>query len=104
MIDSTVVDTLGAVAGAIWISAAIFYQLVRGCRVHPGIIGAMALVGVAILLGSASLATVAPGIAVIFGALANGIFCLLGVGAWIFLERRAELINHQCPADEFKHA
>jgi cytosine/uracil/thiamine/allantoin permease len=81
------VDTLGMVAGAIWISAALHFRFVRDSKVHPGVIGGTFCIGVALMLSSSALVVERPSTVVTFAALANAIFCFVGVAMWIWLVR-----------------
>lgn len=91
MSEVVLVDLLGMIAGAVWLSAACYFQLIRHGDVHPAYVSVLALIGVALMMGSASLTTIAPGLTELLGIVANVIFILLGLGFWVALEQATSL-------------
>jgi len=99
--SSALVDVMGAVAGGIWISAAMYFQMVRTRHVHPAYVGALFLIGVALMMGSAALAVRGPQTVEILAITGNALFAGLGIGVWIVLERAADIeIRKQVDTDQ----
>ncbi|QBJ01271.1 holin [Natrialba phage PhiCh1] len=87
MIDPGIADILGMIAGGVWLSGAIYFQMIRQGRIHPGWILLMFLVGTALMMGSSAIALAGRDELVgLFGILANVLFLVLGLGVWYTLE------------------
>ena len=99
MSETALVDVLGMLAGGVWISAAIYFQLIRERTVHPGYVSSLLLIGVALVLASSALAF-APSTVQLLGIVANGLFIVIGIGAWYALEIYAELEDAKCNLDD----
>jgi len=95
MTDPTPVGLLGAIAGLVWMCAAIYFQMIRQRSVYPGYISALFLIGVALLMSSSAIALDAAGLIEALAIGANLLFILLGVGVWIVLERAADIHDRQ---------
>lgn len=92
MTNGALVNLLGMVAGTVWMSAALYFQLIRSERVHPGFVAALFLIGVALMLGSSAVTISGrPGFVETLAAAGNCLFILTGLGAWYGLERHAAL-------------
>ncbi|WP_143416427.1 hypothetical protein [Halobacterium hubeiense] len=92
MTEGALVNVLGMVAGTVWMSAALYFQLIRPERVHPGFVSALFLIGVALMLGSSAVTiTGRPSFVETLAIAGNGLFILIGLGAWYTLERYADL-------------
>lgn len=88
---SSLVDALGMVAGAIWMCAAIYFQLIREGDVHPAYVMALFCIGTALMMLSAAVALPNRTMTVeILAVVAHLIFIVLGLGAWYTLERYAD--------------
>lgn len=86
--EAGLVDILGMFAGGIWISAAVYFQLIRAGRVEPGYVASLLLIGVALILGSSALTLGArPTTVELLGILANALMIVVGIGVWYFLEQ-----------------
>jgi len=86
---SSLVNTLGMVAGSVWVCAAIWFQLIHPKRVHPKYVVGTFLIGSALILTSSS-AVLTPSLAESFAITANILFTLLGCATWVYIERHAE--------------
>lgn len=91
MTDTVLVDILGMVAGAVWLCAALYFQMIRPQRVHPGFVAALSLIGVALVMGSSAVALRSPGIGEVLAVVANVIFIVLGLGVSVVLEHHVKL-------------
>ena len=101
MSETALVDVLGMLAGGVWISAAIYFQLIRERTVHPGYVSSLLLIGVALVLASSALAFAGrPSTFQLLGIVANGLFIVIGIGAWYALEIYAELEDAKCNLDD----
>ncbi|KDS91589.2 hypothetical protein FK85_00200 [Halorubrum saccharovorum] len=85
---SALVNTLGMLAGAVWIGASIWFELIHPRRVHGVYVAGTFLIGSALILASSALLT--PSLAESFAAVANVLFLFLGIAAWIWIERNAD--------------
>lgn len=83
---SNLVNGLGLIAGAVWIMAAIWFEFIRPGRIHAKYIAGTFLIGSALILGSSSAVTSSPTLAETAAVIANLLFLLLGVGAWVYIE------------------
>jgi hypothetical protein len=101
MSNAALVDVLGMVAGAIWMSAALYFQFLRREMVHPAYVSVLMLIGVALMMGSSAL-TIAgkPGTVELLGIAANALFIALGLAAWIGLERYALLEERKTAGED----
>jgi di/tricarboxylate transporter len=89
MSETLLVDLLGMLAGSVWLCAAIYFQMIRRKAVHPGFVGALSLIGIALILSSSTVALAAPGRIEIFAVVGNLVFIALGVVSSVALERHA---------------
>lgn len=88
MIDTQLVDTLGAFAGVIWMSAALYFQFWRTDHVHPALVSSLFLIGVALMMASSALVLAGrPAMVVFLGLVGNGLFAALGIAVWYGLDR-----------------
>lgn len=85
---SALVNTLGMLAGTVWIMASIWFQFIHPKRVHGKYVAGTFLVGSALILASSALLT--PSLAESFAVVANVLFLFLGIASWIWIERNAE--------------
>ena len=85
---SNIVNTLGMLAGAVWIMASMWFQFVHPRRIHAKYVVGTFLVGSALVLASSALVT--PTLAESFAIVANVLFLVLGIASWIWIERNAE--------------
>jgi hypothetical protein len=101
MNSATLVDALGMIAGAVWLIAALYFQFICRKRIHPGFVGSLALIGGALVLGSAALAAPnRPVVVTMLAASANILFILLGLAASYVVEQHADFKQRQDPAPE----
>lgn len=101
MSETALVDVLGMIAGGIWISAALYFQLIRTKRVHPAYVAALLLIGVALMMASSAFAlTGHPSTVQFLGIIANAVFIVVGLGVWYLLENFASLEDAKCAADD----
>lgn len=91
MTDSVLVDVLGMIAGATWLCAALYFQMIRRKRVHPAFVAALSLIGVALMMASSAFALRSPGVGEILAVGANVIFIALGLAVSVGLEKHAKL-------------
>ena len=90
MSEPPLVNFLGMIAGAVWMSAALYFQLIRERRVHPAFVSALFLIGVALMMASSAVAVDGrPSIVELLAVTANGIFIALGFAAWYAIEKYA---------------
>ena len=87
---SSLVKTLGLVAGTVWIMVAIWFEFIRPGRVHAKYIVGTFLIGSALFLASSSAVTSSPSLAQTASLIANLLFLFLGLGAWVYIEWVAE--------------
>jgi len=87
MIDTAFADIVGMIAGGVWLTGAIYFQMIREGDVHPAWIAMLFLVGTALMMSSSAIALADRSeIIGLFGILANVLFLLLGIGVWYMLE------------------
>jgi len=91
MTDSVLVDVLGMIAGATWLCAALYFQMIRRKRVHPAFVAALSLIGVALMMASSAFALRSPGVGELLAVGANVIFIALGLAVSVGLEKHAKL-------------
>jgi drug/metabolite transporter (DMT)-like permease len=88
---SELVDTLGLLAGALWLCSAIYFQLVRERRVPAAYIIGQLLVGIALVAISSAVALEGrPTTVAMLGVIGYLLFMGLAVGVWWWLETRVE--------------
>jgi len=88
MIDTHLVDTLGAFAGVIWMSAALYFQFWRRDPVHPALVSSLFLIGVVLMMASSALVLAGrPAMVVLIGIIGNGLFAALGIAVWYGLDQ-----------------
>ena len=98
--ESLLVDTLGMIAGGIWISAAVYFQLIRDRPAHPGYVASLLLIGIALTMASSALAFAGrPGTVQLLALIANALFIVIGIGVSYAIEVSTELQEAQCPVD-----
>jgi len=97
---NSVVNALGAVAGTIWICAALYFQMLRSRSVHPAYVATLFLIGVALMMSSSALALRGPKTIELFAVIGNALFIGLGIGVWYILEKAAELQDRKAACDE----
>lgn len=91
---SSAVDTLGLVAGSVWVCAACYFQLIRARPVHPKYIVGMLLVGSGIIMGSAAAAIGnRPTLVLALAIMGNIIFAVLGVAVWVYVDRHGDIVD-----------
>ena len=101
MSETALVDLLGMLAGGVWISAALYFQLIRDRPVHPGYVSALLLIGVALMMASSALAFAGrPGTVQLLGIVANLLFIALGIGVWYALEIFTDLEEAKACVDD----
>ena len=101
MTEASLVDVLGMIAGGVWISGALYFQLIREGDVHPIYVIGLFLIGVALMMTSSVIVLAGRTATIeILGVLANGMFILLGIGAWYALERRVCLEETKALAED----
>lgn len=89
MIDTQLVDTLGALAGVIWMTASLYFQFLRRDHVHPALVSGLFLIGVALMMGSSAIVlSGSPSTVVLLGMIGNALFAALGIVVWVGLEQR----------------
>lgn len=87
MIDTAFADIIGMIAGGVWLTGSIYFQMIREGEVHPAWIALLFLVGTALMMSSSAIALAGRNeIIGLFGILANVLFLLLGIGVWYMLE------------------
>lgn len=92
---SELVEVLGMVAGAVWISAALYFQMVCSKRIHPAHVAGLLLIGVALFLGSSAIVVRAPSTARMLLAASNALMLVIGIAAWVWIEWRADVHERQ---------
>ncbi|UIO98886.1 hypothetical protein Hbl1158_10105 [Halobaculum sp. CBA1158] len=80
----TVVETLGLIAGAVWICAALYFELAREEDFTEYVLLFLGIGTGLWLLTSAT--WTGPRVATLLATAANLVFALLGFGAWYWLE------------------
>lgn len=93
---SEIVELLGMIAGAVWISAAIYFQMVRAKRIHPAWVSFLFLVGMSTVMGSAAVAVRGPQLAESLAIAGNLLLLAVGIGVAVGLEYRADLDERKC--------
>jgi len=92
MMIQGLVDGLGMLAGAVWMCGALYFQFIRGGRVHPAFVSVLFLIGVALMMGSSAIAFAGrPSIVGFLAVFANVLFIILGLGAWYGIEKHASI-------------
>ncbi|AYM00339.1 transmembrane domain protein [Halobacterium phage phiH] len=87
MIDTAFADIVGMIAGGVWLTGSIYFQMIREGDVHPAWISMLFLVGTALMMSSSAIALADRSEVIgLFGILANVLFLLLGIGVWYMLE------------------
>lgn len=101
MTEATLVDVLGMVAGGVWISGALYFQLIREGDVHPVYVIGLFLIGVGLMMGSSAVAIDGRTTTIEFlGILANGLFIILGIGVLYALEHHIETEETKALAED----
>jgi CHASE2 domain-containing sensor protein len=101
MSDVPLVNALGTVAGAVWMAAALYFQLLRARPVHPAYVTVLFLIGVALMMGSSAIAIEGqPGTVELLGIAANVLFIALGLAVWYGLERYADLEERKAAGED----
>jgi len=95
--SSALVDLVGMAAGAVWMSAAFHFQMVRRDTVEPGYVAAMFLIGLSLMLSASALAIMDTQLAATLAVIGQVIMLLLGIAAWWGIDRAATLRAHQDP-------
>lgn len=85
IVTPELVDGLGMIAGAIWMSSALYLQFIRSHEVEARFVAAVFLIGVAIMLGSSAIALGGSSAAALAALIGNVVFAVLGLGIWIGL-------------------
>jgi len=98
--SSGLVDLLGMIAGGVWLSAAIYFQMVRSRSVDPANVLLLLSIGISLVLSSGAVAALGPGTVELFAMVANSLFIVIGVGVWFALERAAELEDRKQATDQ----
>ena len=92
MSEPPLVNFLGMIAGAVWMSAALYFQLIRERRVHPAFVSALFLIGVALMMASSAIVVDAhPGFVEILAVGANLLFIALGVASSYAIEKYSSI-------------
>jgi drug/metabolite transporter (DMT)-like permease len=101
MSEPPLVNVLGMIAGAVWMSAALYFQLIRERRVHPAFVSALFLIGVALMMASSAVAVDGrPSIVELLAVTANGLFIGLGFAAWYAIEKYTTLQETKSLAED----
>ncbi|SEH60623.1 hypothetical protein SAMN05192561_11221 [Halopenitus malekzadehii] len=87
---SSLVNTLGMVAGSVWVGAAIWFELIHPKRVHAKYVIGTFLIGSALILASSSTVLASPTLAESFAVAANILFTLLGCATWVYIEKHTD--------------
>ncbi|WP_058366650.1 hypothetical protein [Haloparvum sedimenti] len=82
---SNLVNTLGLIAGSVWVCAAIWYELIYAKQAHPHFVLGSFLLGSGIIMGSAALALTSPTLIETFAIVSNLVFLVLGIGTWYYI-------------------
>lgn len=89
--SNILVDSLGALAGIIWVSSAIYYQMVHPHRIPVKYIATLFGVGAGLLLVSSAVSVSAgPRTSIALGIIGNLLFLLLGIGISIHLRNEVQ--------------
>jgi hypothetical protein len=105
MSEPPLVNFLGMIAGAVWMSSALYFQLIRERRVHPAFVSALFLIGTALMMASSAIAVDGrPGFVEVLAVTANLVFIGLGLGAWYAIERYASLQECKTPTEDSANA
>lgn len=87
MTSSTIVNSLGMLAGAVWLCGAIYFQLIREGRTRPGFVTLLTCIGIALMMASSAIAFDGrPPVVETLAILANLLFLCLGVAASLVIE------------------
>lgn len=98
---SSVVNTLGLVAGSAWICVSLYFQLIREGEVHPKFVIGPFLVGAGIIMGSSAAALPGrPVLVQILATAANLLFLLLAIGVGIHLRRCVDPQDCHTPTED----
>lgn len=98
---SSLVDTLGLVAGSAWICVSLYFQLIRSGEVHPKFVIGPFLVGAGIIMGSSAAALPGrPVMVQLLATAANLLFLLLAIGVGIHLRRCTERAAYETTPDD----
>lgn len=101
MTDPSLVDVLGMIAGGVWMSGALYFQLIREGDVHPAYVVGLFLIGVGLMMASSAVALAGRTATIeLLGILANGLFIILGVGVWYALEHHIETEERKALSDD----
>ncbi|MDS0284722.1 hypothetical protein [Haloarcula onubensis] len=85
--SSELVDTLGLVAGSIWVLAALYFQMIRPEHIDFQYTIGLFLVGASIIMGSSAIAlSTRPQLVQALGLVANAVFLGLGVAVWYWFD------------------
>ena len=87
--SGTLANVIGLLAGAVWLSAALWFQLIKPEPIHPGLVAALCLVGISLTLASSAVVLTSE-LALLLGVVANGLFLALGGVTWVALNRLAD--------------
>lgn len=82
---SNLVNTLGLLAGSVWVCASVWYELIHPEPAHPHFVGGAFTLGSAIIMGSAALALTSPTVIESLAVISNLAFLILGIGAWYYV-------------------
>lgn len=94
------VNLLGMCAGAIWMSAAFYFQMIRTEAVNPAHVATLFLIGISLLLSSSAIAISNARLVWMFAVFGQTLFIALGLGAWWVLETHAKLREQQRLPDD----
>lgn len=95
--SSPLVDIVGMLAGAVWMSAAFYFQMIRHDLIDPGYVAALFLIGLSLMLSSSAIAIMDTALATTLAVLGQALMLFVGLGAWWVLDRSAVLKKQQDP-------
>lgn len=95
--SEALVDLVGMAAGAIWMSAAFHFQMIRRDSVDAGYVAAMFLIGLSLMLSASAIAVMDTTVATTLAVLGQVLMLFVGLGAWWTLDRAAVLRQQQDP-------